>query len=112
MLCESRLKARHRLRRELRGSRRRRDDFNGERSTFGRKVDFRPVENLWLQPHDHLTFAAHERRHDEYLVSDRFGHVVHDLDNGLGTRTCRRGGDFLLRSCHKRRFPERCRGTR
>ena len=112
MLCKRRLKARHCLRRELRGIRRRRNDFNGERSTFGRKVDFRPVENFRLQPHNHLAFAAHERRRYEYLVSNCLGHVVHDFDNGLGTRTCGRGGDLLLRSCHKRRFPERCRGTR
>ena len=112
MLCKRRLEARHRFRRELRGIRRRRDDFDGESAAFRRKADLRPIEDLWLQPHDHLAFAAHERGRHEYLVGYRLGYVVHDFDNGLGARTCGRGGYLLLRSCHERRFPERRCGTR
>ncbi len=112
MLCKRRLEARHGFRSELRGIRRRRDDFDGESSAFRRKADFRPVENLRLQPHNHLAFTAHERGRHENLVSDCLGDIVHDFDNGLGARTCRRSGDLLLRSRHKRRFTQRCCGTR
>ena len=112
MLCKRRLEARHGFRSELRSIRRRRNDFDGESSAFRRKADFRPVENLRIQPHNHLAFTAHERGRHEYLVSDCLGYVVHDFDNGLGARTCRRGGDLLLCSCHERRFTQRRSGTR